>query len=239
MLHDKARNQGKVCCTCRAFTRVPQRAYIRGAVALHSFADIGVAAMDIPPSPLLFTTRLRPSLQPRGYPADPTDDTATFSLIRCSAYSRAVRLHAANAGGDRTTRGTIRWLDIGTGSGLLASLVASTSASAPETASAPASPSRTRTEATPVSSAITAATPTTEVYACEMVAEVADVAVDTFAKNGGDVRLFRGHSTEMEVGRDLPSRVPRVISELLGTCQSRSRSASPFEGFPCIVICVL
>ncbi|CAN0281129.1 unnamed protein product, partial [Hapterophycus canaliculatus] len=57
----------------------------------------------------------------------------------------------------------------------------------------------------------------TEVYACEVVSEVADVAADTFAKNGGKVKLFRGRSTSMEVGRDLPSRVPRVVSELLGT----------------------
>lgn len=62
-----------------------------------------------------------------------------------------------------------------------------------------------------------------EVYACEGVAEVADVAAETFAKNGGDIRLFRGRSTEMEVGRDLPARVPRVISELLGTGQSFGR----------------
>lgn len=59
-----------------------------------------------------------------------------------------------------------------------------------------------------------------EVYACEGVLEVADVAAETFDKNGGDIRLFRGRSTEMEVGKDLPSRVPRVISELLGTGQS-------------------
>lgn len=56
-------------------------------------------------------------------------------------------------------------------------------------------------------------------HACEVVKEVADVAAKTFSKNGGHVRLFRGRSTEMEVGRDLPTRIPHVISELLGTGQ--------------------
>lgn len=60
-------------------------------------------------------------------------------------------------------------------------------------------------------------------YACEGVAEVADVAAETFAKNRGNIRLFRGRSTEMEVGKDIPCRVPRVISELLGTGQSVGR----------------
>lgn len=113
-----------------------------------------------------------------------------------AAYSEAVRLLAAqsvhNNGSNRDNTETVqRWLDIGTGSGLLASLVAAATAS-------------TRTE----------------VYACEGVNEVADVAAQTFQKNGERVRLFRGRSTEMEIGRDLPSRVPRVISELLGTGRS-------------------
>lgn len=55
------------------------------------------------------------------------------------------------------------------------------------------------------------------------MAEAADVAAETFAKNGGDIRLFRRRSTEMEVGKDLPCRVPLVISELLGTGQSVGR----------------
>ncbi|CAB1097646.1 unnamed protein product [Ectocarpus sp. CCAP 1310/34] len=105
-----------------------------------------------------------------------------------AAYSEAVRLLAAKSVHSDNTEAVERWLDIGTGSGLLASLVAAATAS-------------TRTE----------------VYACEGVNEVAEVAARTFQKNGERVRLFRGRSTEMEIGRDLPSRIPRVISELLGT----------------------
>ncbi|CAN0163196.1 unnamed protein product [Ectocarpus sp. 13 AM-2016] len=107
---------------------------------------------------------------------------------RNRAYSEAVRSLAAKSVHSDNTEAVERWLDIGTGSGLLASLVAAATAS-------------TRTE----------------VYACEGVNEVADVAAQTFQKNGERIRLFRGRSTEMEIGRDLPSRVPRVISELLGT----------------------
>ena len=92
------------------------------------------------------------------------------------------------------TKTVLRWLDIGTGSGLLACLVAAAAA------------------ASPIS------TSTMEVYACEGVKEIADVAAETLGKNCfQNVRLFQGHSTEMEIGRDLPSRVHCVISELLGT----------------------
>lgn len=146
-------------------------------------------------------------------------------MLKYPAYSAAVRLLATKPSDDPKynnsdhTTGALRWLDIGTGSGLLASLVAAAAAS-----SSPIPTTTTTALATVV--AITAAdtkknaTPTatsTKVYACEGVEEVADVAAKTFDKNRVGVRLFRGRSTEMEVGRDLPSRVPRVISELLGT----------------------
>lgn len=92
------------------------------------------------------------------------------------------------------TKKALRWLDIGTGSGLLACLVAAAAADSPSSTS------------------------TTEVYACEGVREVADVAAETLRKNCfKNVHLFRGHSTEMEVGRGLPSRVHCIVSELLGT----------------------
>lgn len=129
------------------------------------------------------------------------------------AFSAAVRLQAEQPNADEegnNSDGTpepLRWLDIGTGSGLLASMV---SASASPASSAGATPK----------SSTTRRTTAIEVYACEAVAEVADVAAETFDKNEGGVRLFRGRSTEMGVGKDLPSRVPRVISELLGTGQS-------------------
>lgn len=144
-----------------------------------------------------------------------------------AAYSEAVRLLAAksvhNDDGSNSdnTEAVQRWLDIGTGSGLLASLVAAATASS-SPSSVPTAPTTTEGAApltTPISST------RTEVYACEGVNEVADVAARTFQKNGERVRLFRVHSTEMEIGRDLPSRVPRVISELLGT--GRSMNWSP------------
>lgn len=113
-----------------------------------------------------------------------------FCVSVCPAYRKAVRLVATKLANSSSSKVDFRWLDIGTGSGLLASLVAA------------ASP---------------ALTSTTEVYACEGVENVADVAAKTFDKNGRSVRLFRGRSTEMEVGRDISSRVPLVISELLGT----------------------
>lgn len=91
---------------------------------------------------------------------------------------------------NKSTDAAVRWLDIGTGSGLLASLVAAASSTA---------------------------STKTEVFACEAVEEVANVAARTFDNNETCVHLFRGHSTQVKVGRDLPSRVPRVISELLGT----------------------
>lgn len=121
------------------------------------------------------------------------------------AYSTAVRLQPKTPSADDeinqsgVTPAPLRWLDIGTGSGLLASLVAV------------------------AASTSTIGTSAVEVYACEGVAEVADVAAETFAKNGGNVRLFRRRSTEMEVDKDLPCRVPLVISELLGTGQSVGR----------------
>lgn len=122
-------------------------------------------------------------------------DTHTIFLIAYpwnSAYSKAVRLLVDKNSNDAAV---VRWLDIGTGSGLLASLVATASSSVTPTAA------------------------TAEVYACEGVKEVADVAAKTFEKNGLDISLFLGSSMEMEIGRDVPSRVPRVISELLGTGQ--------------------
>lgn len=142
-------------------------------------------------------------------------------VLEYPAYSVAVRLQAERPSEDAnnnnnsdSTPAPLRWLDIGTGSGLLASLVAAASSSSPTSAGTPPTPSTSTAESR---------TTTVEVYACEGVAEVADVAAETFDKNGGSIRLFRGRSTEMEVGRDLPSRVPRVISELLGTGQSVER----------------
>lgn len=131
-------------------------------------------------------------------PNNPVFD-ACITLQLCSAYSKAVHLLASKSTGSDIdhdgTKTALRWLDIGTGSGLLACLVAAAAASPPSTS-------------------------TTEVYACEGVKEVADVALETFGKNNfGKVQLFRGHSTEMEIGRGLPSRVHCVISELLGTGQ--------------------
>ena len=73
--------------------------------------------------------------------------------------------------------------------------------------------------ATAAAAASPTSTSKTEVYACEGVKEVTDVAAETFGKQNcfQKVRLFRGHSTEMEIGKGLPSRVHCVISELLGT----------------------
>lgn len=111
--------------------------------------------------------------------------------VICSAYREAVQVVADEAAG----REVPRWLDIGTGSGLLASFVASAYA-------------RSR----PV-----------EVYACEVVDEVARVAAHTFARGrrSRDVRLFRRHSTELRVGDGgMPSRATHVISEVMGSGQS-------------------
>eukprot|EP00904_Undaria_pinnatifida_P001010 jgi/Undpi1/1090/HiC_scaffold_10.g04553.m1 len=125
---------------------------------------------------------------------------STFDMLqdddRNKAYSKAARLLVSQVSGsyiDHGNKAVLRWLDIGTGSGLLACLVAAASSTSTST--------------------------TTEVYACEGVEEVADVAAETFGKNQycQEVRLFRGHSMEMEIGKCLPSRVHCVISELLGT----------------------
>ncbi|CAM9116663.1 unnamed protein product [Scytosiphon promiscuus] len=166
----------------------------------------------------------------------------TFDMLqdecRNQAYEKAIRLLAAkpveNHDHPGNTAQAIRWLDIGTGSGLLASLVAAATAPASiaeavsATPMAPAVTTRTTpkppergaqqptAQATSIPPSVFA-TRKTEVYACEVMEEVADVASETFAKNGGRVKLYRGRSTDMKVGRDLPSRVPRVVSELLGT----------------------
>lgn len=155
-------------------------------------------------------------------------------LFEYPAYGEAIRLLAAKPM-DNHDEPVLRWLDIGTGSGLLASLVAAASVPASVPASTTVAPAATATataQEPPEPAAQQSLSPATsksppvpkttktEVYACEIVEEVADVAAETFAKNGGNVRLFRGRSTEMEVGRDLPSRVPRVVSELLGTGRS-------------------
>eukprot|EP00903_Cladosiphon_okamuranus_P021837 g20080.t1 len=149
----------------------------------------------------------------------PRDEyVSTFDMlhdyIRNRAYRAAVRVQADKPNADDgsnnsgSTPAPLRWLDIGTGSGLLASLVAAAPPSSP--ASEGVAPTSSIPTATRMAKAV-------EVYACEDAAEVANAAAETFAKNGGRVRLFRGRSTEMKLGRDLPARVPRVISELLGT----------------------
>lgn len=100
-----------------------------------------------------------------------------------------------------------RWLDIGTGSGLLASLAASFSCGSPVA---------------------------TEVYACEAVEEVVQVAAQTFKRNSKrNIQLFRCRSTELEVGDgQMPSRATHVVSELLGTGQFMS--AEPIKTIPTV-----
>jgi hypothetical protein len=124
-----------------------------------------------------------PSGTPYVFHADMVRDSA-----RNAAYAAAIRA-AITAAGETECR----WLDIGTGSGLLASLVATEAARQGRAAFH-------------------------TITAMEIVSELAEVAAETFARNGIEkhITLLQCHSTELPAVQ-AQQRATHVVAELLDT----------------------